>query len=199
MNSKDKYASKKLQQVTSDKAFQALEDGKGNRAYGVTSKVSIDNEYTLTGIDFRSEYLKPEDITNEDWKKMSEEEKAKEVGNKKTEWFEFITNNGSLSFSAVLGHSKMYDSDYWTDGNTSEDFDVTKLFKPSARTASAWIKNDVDNLIGKTIKCVGVKTDTSGIFDVSVRAFVVLDQTNQKMRENILSRFLFNFVVIHLL
>lgn len=174
MNSKDKYASKKLQQVITEQAFQALEDGKGNRAYGVTAKVSVNNEYTLAGIDFRSEYLKPEDITNEDWRQMSEEEKAKEVG-KKAEWFEFSTNNGSLSFSAVLGNSKMYDSDYWTDGETTEDFDVTKLFKPSARTASAWIKNDVDNLIGKTIKCVGVKTDTSGTFDVSVRAFVVLD------------------------
>lgn len=174
MVTKDKYASKKLQQVMSENAFQALEDGKGNRAYGITAGIDVGNEYTLIGINFRSEYIKPSDMSNEEWRDLTEEEKAQAVG-RKSEWFEFITNNGTLSFSAVLGNTKMYTNEYWADGTTSEDFEVTKLFKPSARTASAFIKNDVDNLIGKTIKCVGVKTDTSGVFDVSVRAFVVLN------------------------
>lgn len=172
MDNKDKYVSKKIKDAISESAVEALSNGKGNRAYGTTSGIEVGNEYTLMSINYRSEYLKPKTITNEEWNEMSDEEKEDAVG-KKSEWFEFLTNNGPVSFGAMLGNIKMYANEYWADGETADDFDVTKLFKPSCRVPSAWIKQGVDDLIGKTIKCVGIKIDKSGTFETTVRAWVI--------------------------
>ena len=120
-------------------------------------------------------------MSDEEFRALPEEEqrdKGRERG-----WFEFMTNNGGLSFSAVLGTSEMYDEAFWTaaEGQTdeqagiskTEDFDLTKVFKPSARTPEAFIANDCDGLIGKTIRVVGVKEYQRGNFDAKARAFVV--------------------------
>ena len=77
----------------------------------------------------------------------------------------------------------MYTEEFWTpaEGQTDEQagiskaegFDLKKVFKPSARTPEAFIANDCDGLIGKTIRVVGVKEFQRGNFDAKARAFVV--------------------------
>ena len=59
------------------------------------------------------------------------------------------------------------------ENGSGEDFDLTKVFKPSARTPEAFIANDCDGLIGKTIRVVGIKEYQRGNFDAKARAFTV--------------------------
>ena len=176
---------KKIGQATSrvitDAAKKALNEGLGSRAIGASSSVAVGNRYTILGVDYRESYLPPRDMNDEEFRALPEEEQQK-VGNLRG-WFEFTTNNGGLSFSAVLGTIEMYDEAFWTpaEGQTdeqagiskAEDFDLDKVFRPSARTPEAFIANDCDGLIGKTIRAVGVKEFQRGNFSAKARAFVV--------------------------
>lgn len=172
---KKQFAPAALQNSVSDAAFQALADGKGSRVYGAGNGIEVGNEYTLLRIDFVSRYIKPADLTTEEWNAMSDEQKAEACNHKPAEWFEFVTNNGSLSFGAVFGDKVMYNPEFWEGVETKvEDFDVNNIFKPSARTPEAWIKAGVDGLIGKTIKCIGTKDFQRGAFDAKARAFMIV-------------------------
>ena len=167
--------------VISDAAKQALNAGKGLRAIGASLSIAVGNSYTILGVDYRENLFPPRDMSDEEFRALPEEEQKK-VG-RLTGWFEFSTNNGGLSFSAVLGTSEMYTKEFWTpaEGQTdeqagiskAEDFDLAKVFHPSARTPEAFIANDCDGLIGKTIRVVGVKEYQRGNFDAKARAFVV--------------------------
>ena len=167
--------------VISDAAKNALNEGLGNRAIGASLSVAVGNLYTILGVDYRKTLFPPRDMSDEEFRALPEEEQTK-VGRVRG-WFEFVTNNGGLSFSAVLGTSEMYTEEFWTpaEGQTdeqagiskAEDFDLTKVFHPSARTPEAFIANDCDGLIGKTIRVVGVKEYQRGNFDAKARAFVV--------------------------
>lgn len=169
-------------QIT-EAALAALEAGEGTRAYGAGNGIIPNDEYTLQAINFRSERMRPE-TTNDDgtdkypsevWFTMSEEEQAI-AQPRLTKWFEFETNNGPLSFGAVLGHKNLNTADFWEDGEVekSDDFDPTKVFMPSARTPEAWMRNKCDELLGKTLRCVAVKTDGSGARSRKYRAFVIV-------------------------
>lgn len=176
MDKKDygKYTKKELIPLVSDSAFQALEDGKGARAYGAGNGIEIGNEYTLLKIDYRESLFPPRDMTTEEFNELSEEEK-KEVG-RVNGWFEFVTNNGTLSFGAVFGDKDMYSDDFWADTeNKADDFDVNNIFRPTSRTPEAWIKSGCDNLLGKTLKCVATREYNSRGFDAKARAFVVIN------------------------
>lgn len=167
--------------VISDAAKIALNEGLGNRALGASLSISVGNTYTILGVDYRKTLFPPRDMSDEEFRALPKEEQQN-VG-REHGLFEFITNNGGLSFSAVLGANEMYDEAFWTssEGQTdeqagiskSEDFDLAKIFRPSARTPEAFIANDCDGLIGKTIRVVGVKEYQRGNFDAKVRAFVV--------------------------
>ena len=167
--------------VISDAAKNALNAGKGLRAIGASLSIAVNNFYTILGVDYRESLFPPRDMNDEEFQALPEEEQ-KRVG-RVNGWFEFTTNNGGLSFSAVLGTSEMYDEAFWTaaEGQTdeqagiskTEDFDLSKVFRPSARTPEAFIANDCDGLIGKTIRVVGVKEYQRGNFDAKARAFVI--------------------------
>ena len=176
---------KKIGQATSrvitDAAKKALNEGLGLRAIGASLSIAVGNSYTIIGVDYRKTLFPPRDMSDEEFRALPEEEQKK-VG-RMTGWFEFQTNNGGLSFSAVLGTSEMYNEEFWTpaEGKTdaeagivkTEDFDLKKVFRPSARTPEAFIANDCDGLIGKTIRVVGIKEFQRGNFDAKARAFVV--------------------------
>lgn len=176
---------KKIGQATSrvitEAAKKALNEGKGNRAIGASLSIAVGNTYTILGVDYRENLFPPRDMSDEEFRALPEEEKQK-VG-RLTGWFEFTTNNGGLSFSAILGTSEMYNEAFWTpaEGQTdeqagiskAEDFDLNKVFRPSARTPETFIANDCDGLIGKTICVVGVREYQRGNFDAQARAFVV--------------------------
>lgn len=167
--------------VITDAAKNALNEGLGARAIGASLSIAVGNLYTILGVDYRKTLFPPRDMSDEEFRALPEEEQQK-VGRERG-WFEFITNNGGLSFSAVLGASEMYDEAFWTpaEGQTdeqagiskAEDFNLDKVFRPSARTPEAFIANDCDGLIGKTIRAVGVKEYQRGNFDAKARAFVV--------------------------
>lgn len=166
-----------LVKFVSDKAFEALETGKGIRAIGVEPGIKVGSTYKICGIDFDSNWFSPDDkdYSASELNEMSEDEK-REAGCQFREWFTFKTNNGNLSFSAVMGVQEMFTDEFWKDVETkSVDFDVTKIFKTSNRTPSMWIKEGCDDLIGKTLTCVATKTYMRGSFPVNVRAFVVTD------------------------
>lgn len=176
MDKKDygKYAAKEIVALVSDAAFQALEAGKGSRAYGAGNGIEVGNEYKLLKIDYRESLFPPRDMTNAEFQELSEEEQ-KEVG-RVNGWFEFITNNGALSFGAVFGDKDMYSDDFWADTeNKADDFNVDSIFRPTSRTPEAWIKSGCDGLIGKTLKCVATREYNSRGFDAKARAFVVID------------------------
>lgn len=170
-----------VSRVISDAAKNALNAGKGLRAVGASLSIAVGNSYTILGVDYREDLFPPRNMNNEEFRELPEEEQKK-VGHM-AGWFEFSTNNGGLSFGAILGTSEMYDEAFWApaEGQTdaqagiskSEDFDLTKIFRPSARTPEAFIANDCDGLIGKTIRVVGVKEYQRGRFDAKARAFVV--------------------------
>ena len=175
MDKKDygKYAAKELVPLVSDAAFQALEAGKGLRAYGAGNGIEVGNEYELLKIDYRESLFPPRDMTTEEFNGLSEEEQ-KEKG-RVNGWFEFITNNGALSFGAVFGDKDMYSDDFWADTeNKADDFDVNNIFHPTSRTPEAWIKTGCDGLLGKTLKCVATREYNSRGFDAKARAFVVI-------------------------
>lgn len=176
MDKKDygKYAAKEIVALVSDAAFQALEAGKGSRAYGAGNGIEVGNEYKLLKIDYRESLFPPRDMTNAEFQELSEEEQ-KEVG-RVNGWFEFITNNGALSFGAVFGDKDMYSDAFWADTeNKADDFNVGDIFRPTSRTPEAWIKSGCDGLIGKTLKCVATREYNSRGFDAKARAFVVID------------------------
>jgi hypothetical protein len=175
MDKKDLVA-RNLEKIVSEKAVNALAEGKGTRAVGAPLGVTIGNSYTILGIDYREDWFAPNDsnLTRAEIAEMSDDEKV-EAGCRFNGWFYFTTNNGDLSFSAVLGDSEMTKPEFWAEGaNTIEGFDVSKIFVPSARTPAAWIKSGCDNLIGKTLKCVATKDFKRGSFDAKARAFVLV-------------------------
>lgn len=157
-------------------AQAALEEGKGNRVYGGgTSGISVGDEYTINGVTFVTQLMPPQGMTSKEWRALTEDEQ-KEQGVPRS-WFAFTTNNGNLAFASVMGEKDMYTEDYWNGVTTkADDFDVTKLFRPSARTADAWTTNGYDNLLDHTIKCVATKeyTPDGQDFQVRVRAWVDL-------------------------
>lgn len=176
MDKKDygKYAAKEIVALVSDAAFQALEAGKGSRAYGAGNGIEVGNEYKLLKIDYRESLFPPRDMTTAEFQELSEEEQ-KEVG-RVNGWFEFVTNNGALSFGAVFGDKDMYSDDFWADTeNKADNFNVDNIFRPTSRTPEAWIKSGCDGLIGKTLKCVATREYNSRGFDAKARAFVVID------------------------
>lgn len=175
MDKKDygKYAAKDIVALVSEKAYDALEAGKGSRAIGGGNGIEVGNTYTLLKIDYREQLMPPSDMTTEEFNELSEEEK-KEVG-RMVGWFEFVTNNGGLSFSAVLGDKDMHTAEFWEDTPTKIDnFDVTNIFCPTARTPEAWIKTGCDGLLGKTLQCVATREYQRGRFDAKARAFVIV-------------------------
>jgi hypothetical protein len=175
MDKKDLVA-RNLEKVTSEAAINALAAGKGTRAVGAPLGVTLGNTYTILGIDYRENWFPPTDsnLTSADIAEMSDDEKV-EAGCRLNGWFYFTTNNGDLSFSAVLGDSEMTKPEFWDKVETkAEDFDAAKIFVPSARTPAAWIKTGCDNLIGKTIKCVATKDFKRGNFDAKARAFMLV-------------------------
>ena len=175
MDKKDLVA-RNLEKVVTENAIAALAAGKGARAVGAPLGVSVDNTYTILGIDYREGWFAPtgSNLTNSEIAEMSDDEKV-EAGCRFNGWFYFTTNNGDLSFSAVLGDSEMTKPEFWDGVETkAHDFDVTKIFVPSARTPAAWIKLGCDNLIGETLKCVATKDFKRGNFDAKVRAFVLV-------------------------
>ena len=115
---------KKIGQATSrvitDAAKNALNAGKGLRAIGASLSIAVGNSYTILGVDYRENLFPPRDMNDEEFRALPEEEQKK-VG-RLTGWFEFLTNNGGLSFSAVLGTSEMYEAAFWTpaEGKTDE-------------------------------------------------------------------------------
>lgn len=177
MEKKD-LVSGKMERFVSERAINALMDGKGSRAIGTDGGIEVGSTFTLLSVDFTGNWFAPEgsDLKASELREMSEEE-LKAAGCHFNEWFSFDTNNGPLSFSAVIGDTAMYRPEFW-DGveDKSDDFDVTKIFRPSCRAPKAWIKADVDGLIGKTLRCVAVKSYKRGDFDAKARAFVVMDQ-----------------------
>lgn len=175
MDKKDLVA-KSLDKVITENAVNALVDGKGTRAVGAPLGVSVGNTYTILGIDYREGWFAPtgSNLTNDEIAEMSDDEKV-EAGCRFNGWFLFTTNNGDLSFSAVLGDSEMTKPEFWDGVETkAQDFDAAKIFVPSARTPAAWIKSGCDNLIGKTLMCVATKDFKRGNFDAKARAFVLV-------------------------
>lgn len=170
---KKKLAHQKIQANVSESAYLALDSGKGNNAIGMSDGIVLDAEYTIMGVDYTESYFAPKGMTYEDFQELTEEQRQ-EKGVKRG-WFVFTTNNGALSFSAVMGDINMYNSGFWDDtAQTVDDFDVTKIIKVSCRTPAAWIKQGCDDLIGKTIKCVATKEFRRGQFDAKARAFVIV-------------------------
>lgn len=177
----EKKIGKMTKAVITDAAKKALNDGNGSRAIGSSNGVNVGNTYVITGVDYRTQLFPPRGMSNEEWDEKTEEEK-KELG-RLTGWFTFTTNNGDLSFSAVLGAVEMYDESFWTPAENqtdeqagitkAEDFDLSKIFKPSARTPEAFIANDCDCLIGKTLRVVATKEYQRGNFEAKARAMVV--------------------------
>lgn len=176
MDKKDygKYAAKEIVALVSENAYNALESGKGSRAYGAGNGIEVGNEYTLLKIDYRESLFPPKNMSAEEFGELSEAEQ-KEVG-RVNGWFEFITNNGSLSFGAVFGDKDMYADEFWADTeDKADDFDVNAIFRPTSRTPEAWIKSGCDNLLGKTLRCVATREYNSRGFDAKARAFVVIN------------------------
>lgn len=175
MDKKDLVA-RNLEKVVTEKAVNALAEGKGTRAVGAPNGISVGNSYTILGIDYREGWFAPtgSNLTNAEITEMSDDEKV-EAGCRFNGWFYFTTSNGDLSFSAVMGTSEMTNPEFWKDVQTkAEDFDAAKIFVPSARTPAAWIKLGCDNLIGKTLKCVATRDFKRGDFDAKARAFVLV-------------------------
>ena len=176
MEKKD-FLSKEMQKCVSEKAVAALEAGKGTRAIGTDNSISVDSTFTILSVDFTGNWFAPEgsDLKASEIREMTDEE-LKAQGCHYNEWFTFNTNNGPLSFSAVMGDVAMYKPEFWEGVDTKVDgFDVANIFRPSARTPQAWIKANCDGLIGKTLRCVAVKNYMRGDFSAKARAFVVED------------------------
>lgn len=169
--------SSKMEKVVSERAIQALMDGKGSRAIGTDGGIGVDSTFTLLSVDFTGNWFAPEgsDLRASEIREMTDEE-LKAAGCHYNEWFTFVTNNGPLSFSAVMGDVAMYKPEFWEGvEDKAENFEVANIFRPSARTPQAWVKADVDGLIGKTLRCVAVKNYMRGDFSAKARAFVVED------------------------
>lgn len=176
------WANSGSEKFISDNALNALDSGAGNRPIGNGGGgIAVGDTFTLINVDYVTQLMPKRGISNNDFSAMSDEDK--QANGVTRSWFTMNTNNGPLSFSALLGHKDMYTSEFWdkesdeNKGNTidvADDFDVTTIFSPSARTPAAFIKNGCDELLGKTVKCVGVKTFTQNGFEVKARAFMVL-------------------------
>lgn len=174
MNKKDLVA-RNLEKVVTEAAVNALAEGKGTRAVGAPLGISVGNTYTILGIDYREGWFAPNDsdLTNAEIAEMTDDEKV-EAGCRFNGWFYFTTNNGDLSFSAVLGDSDMTKPEFWDKVETkAEDFDPAKIFVPTARTPAAWIKAGCDNLVGKTLRCIATKDFMRGSYKAKARAFVL--------------------------
>ncbi len=177
------WANSGSEKFISDNALAALDNGVGNRPIGNGGGgFAVGDTFTLINVDYVTQLMPKRGISNQDFSAMSDEDKA--TNGVTRSWFTMNTNNGPLSFSALLGHKDMYVPEFWNKesdenkGNTidvANDFDVTKIFVPSARTPAAFIKVGCDGLLGKTIKCVGTKTFTQNGFEVKARAFIILD------------------------
>ena len=175
-----------VKSALNEAAKQSLLAGKGNRAIGTgTSGISVGDEFTLESVDFRESIMPQRGMSNEEWSALSDAEKT-EKGVLRN-WYEFVCPQGNLSVSTVMGNKDMFKEDFWTPQGTTEDdefcvvsddFDFTKIFQPSTRNPYIFITDkDVDGLLTKTLKCVGIKqqevTDSQGnTIKVRSRAFM---------------------------
>lgn len=175
MDKKD-FVAKGLEKFVTDAVINALAEGKGNRPVGAASTIEKGAKYSIYGIDYRENWFAPadSDLTAAEIREMDDNERLQN-GCRKQGWFTFVTNNGDLSFSAVLGDTAMLNADFWSDADKVEDFDISKIFVPSVRTPSIWFKQGCDGLCGKTLQCVATKTFKRGTFDVKARAFVIVE------------------------
>lgn len=162
--------------VMTQRAIAAIENDEGNRAYGANTGIEVGNIYHITGIDFREAYMCASQDQDEvrRFNELSDSEKAEQGVQRK--WFEFLTDDGTLSFGAVLGNVRMYVPEFWKGANVIKGFNVKNLFKPSCRRPAEWMKQGCDGLIGKKLQCVGIGEVPLGTTGrtAPVRGFVVL-------------------------
>lgn len=161
----------------SEVAKEALANGQGTRSMGGSQGITIGKRYKLLSIDYVTRMLPPQGQNIANFNQMSEEEQF-EAGGRKRSWFEFTTDNGALSFSALLGNAEAYSEEFWNgkgdDVQKAKGFKVEELFKPSARTVESFIQNNCDGLLdGKTIECVGIRKwrPEGANFDVTTRVW----------------------------
>lgn len=176
-----KKFSRDVEAILDDAAKAAFDEGKGNRVIGGGAQaIAVGDAHKLLGVTHMHSYMRPtrgeKAITEKEWEGLTRDERT-ERGELR-EWFAFITDKGTLSFTAVMGENGMTTEDYWATGKVAkaEDFDPAKIIVPSARVPRVWAENEFDDLIGKTIKCVATKEYKPGgqTFDVRVRAWVVV-------------------------
>lgn len=177
MDKKD-FAPVAIQNSVSERAYQALDEGKGNNAVGMSDGITVGMEFMITGIDYRESLMPPRGMSNEDFQALGD--KDREEQGVLRGWFVFTTNNGDLSFTTVMGDIKSKTQDFWTPGendiaenfNVMQGFDASRIFTPSCRTPKAWIKQGVDGLIGDTLVCVATKKTSRDGLTFKSRAFM---------------------------
>lgn len=139
--------------VMTEAAAKAIEDGKGNNSVLGSVTLSVDDKVRVLSIDY-SENLFPNnrEMSLEDFQKLPVEEQAKQ--GRIQGWFSVVTSMGNISFKRLFG-SKLAD---WEGADRAKDYDVKKLYIPSAPTLALWCDNNFDNIIGKELRVVAVAT-----------------------------------------
>lgn len=148
-----KKISNAVKAFMSEAAIKAIEEGKGNNSVLGSVRLSVNDSFQILSIDY-SESLFPIDrnVSLEEFQKLSSEEQAKQ--GRVQGWFSLITSIGTMSFKRLFG-SKLVD---WDSADKAEDYDITKLYTPSAPTPALWCDNNFDNIIGKNLRVVAVAT-----------------------------------------
>lgn len=178
---KKALVSKSIQNLVSEALLDAIANGELSKVIGDTTGIAVGKIYEILSADYKTGWFaRDRDSTEtaaEIAAKVAElgEDAAKEDYVKRG-WACFKTNNGDLSFSAIMGNTKFEDAEFWNDAEKSEDFDVEKIFRPSARAADVWLKKGCDELIGKKVRCVATKVyNENGLTGIKARAFVTED------------------------
>lgn len=166
----------------SEDAITALAAGEGNRSLGTNNKIAVGFEGKVIGVDFRRAIIqhKDDDLTPAEFRELSDEEKLDH--GRKTQWFELITTNGSVSLTTLFGIAEMQTFEFWDtklETNKSaviegiDKFEPSKIFTPSCRNVRVWIEGGYDGLKGKTLRAVARKEWNNGNFDTKAVAFYV--------------------------
>lgn len=176
MFDKDKFVKTAVGKVCSESFMTMLQSDALDKVFGGDNEIAVGTEFTAIGFDKGSGFMKPEDITDQEWSTMSKKER--EDSGIYREWANVVTNKGTVSLRSIMGHARFDQESFWADvpdENKANDFDISKLFIPSIRHAKTWLLAGADNIIGKTFKCVAIKVEKRNNFENKFRAFEIVD------------------------
>lgn len=163
----NKQQKEKVSKYCSQTVVNALEAGTLNRVVGAGGTANPGDKFFVLSADIDKGNFKPDNIADEEWDALSNEEK--EAQGVVREWVTFRCKEGNFPLTRLFGSRNSRKEEFWEDSEEMEKYRGEKsfdevFFKPSTLNVQDFILNGCDGIIGKTIHVVDIREEVSDIF-----------------------------------